>query len=151
MGLPCWAFGAEPEDLLGTSQSSVMGKIIPLGIASMVPLCQGSFALRVLPLSKCWVLDLLLAAVSASSLGAAWLFSAHPLVGCLTPLVATGITEPANPLVAVCHHTVRCTIICFKVPLTCQQGINGGQGVMLADLAANALRAPTAFAPFTDG
>ena len=128
-----------------------MGKITPLGIAFMVPLCQGSFALRVLPLSKCWVLDLPLAAVPVSALGAAWFFSAHPLVGCLTPFVATGITEPTNPLVALCHHTVRGTIISFKVPLTCQQWINGGQGVMLADLAANALRAPTAFAPVTDG
>ena len=50
MLLPCWALGTEPEDLLaiGASLSSVVGKVALRCIALIVPLCQDSFASRVL-------------------------------------------------------------------------------------------------------
>ena len=37
--LPCWALGAEPEDLLAALQPGVVGKIALSCIALMIPLC----------------------------------------------------------------------------------------------------------------
>ena len=50
---------------------------------------------------------------------------------------------------ALCYHAVRC-IICLKVPLSSNQGSLGGQGVVLAHLAATALRATIASGPTRD-
>ena len=50
-------------------------------------------------------------------------------------------------LMALCNHAVRCTIIGLIVPLSCKQGSLSSQGVVLANLAAAALRAATAIAP----
>ena len=63
--------------------------------------------------------------------------------------MTTGITEPTNRLIAVCHHAVRCTIICFVVPLSCNQGSPGKQGVVLAHFAAAALRTTIASGPLS--
>ena len=50
---------------------------------------------------------------------------------------------PASWLIALCHHSVRSPqgSICFIVPLSCSPWRFGGQTVMLAHLAAAALRA----------
>ena len=61
--------------------------------------------------------------------------------------MATGITEPTNRLIALCHHTVRCAIIYFIVPLSCNQRSIRSQAVVLAHLAPNALGATSAIAP----
>ena len=74
MLLPCWALGSEPEDLLGASLSSVVGKVALRCIALMVPLCQDSFASRVLTVCKCWVLGPLLGPSSVHTLGSLFSF-----------------------------------------------------------------------------
>ena len=61
--------------------------------------------------------------------------------------MATDIAEPTDRLVALCHHAVRCTIICFIVPLSCNQGSLGSQRVVLAHFAAAALRTAIASGP----
>ena len=149
MLLPCWALGTEPEDLLGASLSSVVGKVAMRCIALMVPLCQDSFASRVPTLCKCWVPGPLLCQSSLCTLWAAISFFADALIGCCAPLMTTGITEPTNTLMALCHHAVRCTSICFVVPLSCNQGSPGKQRVVLAHSAAAALRTSIAFGPLS--
>ena len=145
--LPCWALIAEPEDLLAAAQAGIVREVILGCIASMVPCCQDSFAVRVLTLSKGWVLDLDVApAIFKTPWAASFLF-ADTLVGSCTPPVATLITKPTNNLMAVCHYFVRCGVICFVVPLTRNPGSLGRQRVVLAHLTAAALRTPTAIAP----
>ena len=112
-------------------------------IPLVIPLCQK----RVVAPCKGWVTDpgfspCILGAVRAAS----FLF-ADPMIGCCTPLVATRITEPANTLTALCHHTVRCALVCPKVPLSCNQRSLGSQGVVLAHFVATALRTATASGP----
>ena len=145
--LPNWALGAEPENPLGASQSGVVLKVSLRCVAFMIPFCQKSSCSRVLGVCKGWVLDMLLAAFIVSAFGATSLCLADPLIGCLTPLVATSITEPTNRLIALCHHTVRCTSIILIVPLSCHQGMHGSQGVVFAHCASTALRAATASGP----
>ena len=114
----------------------------------MIPLCQECSPLWVLALCQGWVLSpFALGLVTA--LWAATLHFADPRIGCCTPLMATDITQPTNRLTALCHHTVRCTIICLTVPLSCNQGILGSQGVVLAHFASSTLRTPRASRPFT--
>ena len=50
--LPRWTLVAEPPDLLIALQSGVVGEVFLGCIAFMVPLCQNSFAVRVLTLCK---------------------------------------------------------------------------------------------------
>ena len=146
--LSSWTIGAKPENLLVAFQADFVRKVPMLCVARVVPLCQDSSHFRLLAICKGWLLDLLPAGfVCISALWAASFVFADPLIGCLTPLVATGITEPSNRLIAVCHHTVRCTIIYFIVPLSCHQGSIGSQAVVLAHLAPTALGATTAIAP----
>ena len=152
MLLPCWTSGAEPEDLPVTPQADLVRKVPMLCIASMVPLCQEGSHFRLLTLCKGGMLDLLPADfVCIGALRAASFLFADPVVGTCTPLVATGITEPTNRLIALCHHTVRCAIICLIVPLGRDQRSLGGQGVVLAHFAAAALGATSAIAPLIDG
>ena len=141
--LSCWAVKAEPEDLLVTFQSSIVGKILLKCIAFMVPFCQESSAWRVLAVCKGWVLSLDLRSCTCT-IGAP---SLAPVIRSRTPLVAAGITQPANRLISLRHHAVRGTIIGFKVPLSCNQGSLGSQTVVLAHLASTALRAPTTPGP----
>ena len=117
----------------------------------MVPLCQDSFASRVLTLCKGWVLGVLLGFSSACTLWAASFSFADPGINCCIPLVTTGITEPINRLIALCHHTVRCAVIFCIVPLSCNQRSLGSQRVMLAHFAAAALRTSPAVAPVVNG
>ena len=144
--LPCWTLGAEPVDLLVAVQPGVVGKISLRCIALMVPLCQTSFAMTVLTVCKGWMLLLLLAICNLSTFWAATEF-ADPRIRCCNPTVATGITEPTNRLVALCHHTVRGTVVDFIVPLSCNQRSLGSQGVVLADFAVAALRTFVASSP----
>ena len=148
--LPCWAIGAEPENLLVASQTYFIRKVPMLCIMRVVPLCQESSHFRALAICKGRLRDLLL--VFLCSMTAFWAASifADPVVGTCTPLVVAGITEPINRLIAVCNHAVRCSIICFIVPLSYQQGSLGSQGVVLAHFAAAALRTTAAFAPAVD-
>ena len=149
--LPCWAVGAEPEDLLATFQADFVRKVPMLCVASMVPLSQEGSHFMILALCKSGLLDHLPAGfVCIGALRAASFLFADPTTGCLTPLVATSITEPTNRLMALCHHTVRCTIIYFIVPLGRDQRSLGGQRVVLAHFAAAALRAIVAIAPAVD-
>ena len=93
--LPCWAIGAEPEDLLVAFQADFVRKVPLLCIARVVPLCQEGSHFRVLALCKGWLLDLLPANfVCIGALRAASFMFADPTTGFLTPLVATGITKP---------------------------------------------------------
>lgn len=113
----------------------------------MVPFCQESSAWRVLAVCKGWVLNLDFRSCTCT-IGAPSLASDSVTRSC-TPLVAAGITQPANRLMTLRHHAVRCTIIHFKVPLSCNQGSLGSQRIVLAHLAATALRAPTTLGPAT--
>ena len=96
MLLPGWALVAEPEDLLGASQSNIVGEVPLQWITYMVPFRQDRFARNILTLCKVWVLDLLFAHGVFVTLWAAMLKFADPVTGCLTPLVVTDITEPVN-------------------------------------------------------
>ena len=116
--LPCWALVAEPEDMLVALQPGVVGKVALRCIAFMVPLCQEGFHLRVPGLCKGW-LPSLVGPCMKSAFWAARFDFADALTRCCSPLVATGITEPTNKLIALCHRAVRCTIICCVVPLSC--------------------------------
>ena len=144
--LPCWTAVAEPENLLITLLGSVLGKVSPRCIAFMVPFCQKSFASRVLAVCKGWVINPLLAACRVSTVGTAPRF-ADSSIRCLRPSVATHLTQPTKILMGVCHNTVRGVTISFTVPLSCNQGSLGCQGVVLAHFAAAALRTPVAIAP----
>ena len=92
VGLPCWAIGAKPEDLLVAFQPGVVREVRQRCI---VPLCQKIFASRVLAVCKGWLLDLL-------------------------PGFCLPTTFPASSSVFADALTVRCTIICFIVPLSCK-------------------------------
>ena len=136
-----WAPETEPENLLAALQSNIVGKVPLRCVAFMVPLCQEGYHLRVPALCKGWLLDDVLA------FGTSWAASsvfADALTKCCSPLVATGITEPSDRLIALCHRAVRCTIICCVVPLSCNPGSLGGQAVVLANFTAAALRATSA-------
>ena len=114
----------------------------------MIPFCQESSLLRLPAFCKGWVLGLFALCLITALRAASFLF-ADPMTRWCIPLVATDITPPTNSLIALCHHTVRCTIICLIVPLSCNQGLLGSQGVVLAHFGTSALRTPRASGPFT--
>ena len=151
VGLPCWAIGAEPEDLLTALQPYFVRKVPMLCIARAIPLCQDGSHFRILALCKGWVLVLSAAfSICFCTLWAASLILADPVTRCCTPLMATDTTEPTNFLNAMCHHAVRCTSVCFIVPLSCKQGSLGSSGVVLAPFAAAARGTTTAIAPVSN-
>ena len=43
------------------------------------------------------------------------------------PIMTTGITVPASGLIALCHQTVRSTIVFRIVPLSCHHRVHGSQ------------------------
>ena len=138
----CWALGAQPEDLLGTPQSHLVRKFALSRIALVVPLCQeGVIAIR-----KCWMLRQFLALPFIVNALLAASLSADPHIGCCLPLVPTVLAVPCKHVTILRHHIVRCTVICVIVPLSCNQGSLGSQGVVLAHLVAAALRTLTAIA-----
>ncbi len=139
MLLSRWALDAQPEDLLVASQPDTIRKVPVLCIALVIPLCQQD---RVL--CNGWVLDLLRSSCSFSALRAARFGFTDSGRDFGTPLMATGITVPMSWLIALCHHTVRCAIICLIVPLCRHQRSLGSQRVVLAHFAAAALRTTTA-------
>ena len=57
---------------------------------------------------------------------------ADPMVGFCTPLMTAEITEPTNMLVALCHYTVGCALVCFKILLSCYLKSLGSPGVVLS-------------------
>ena len=146
--LACWTIVAEPEDLLLALQAYFVRKVPTLCVARVIPLCQEGSHFRILALCKGWVLGLFAAfCIGFCTLWAASFFFADPLTRWCTPLVAANITEPTNRLTALGHHGVRSTVVGFTVPLSCDQGSLGRQGIVLAHLAAAALRAASAIAP----
>ena len=123
-------------------------KVPMVCIARVLPLCQEGSHFSILALCIGWVCDLLL--VLLCNVTACWTASlvlADPGIRCSASLVAADITKLTNRLIAVGHHAVKCSTICLIVPLRCQQGRLGGQGVVLAHFLAAALRAARAIAP----
>ena len=136
--LPCWALGAQPEDLLVALQLCIVRRVPSSCIALVIPLCQET----VLALCKCWTLGLVFACI-LSTLRAASFF-ADAAVRCCYPLAATLSAVPTKLRAAVCDHVIRCSFIGCVVPLSSNQGSLGSQGIVLAYLTPNALRTPTA-------
>ena len=119
-GYSAWCFGKSSPEVHCIQGPILPGKLLLEGLRSLQSL---ACSLSLCTLSAFW---------TARSV-------ADPAVGCYTPPVATGITEPISRLIALCHHTVRCTIIYFIVPLSRDQRSLGGQRVVLAHFAAAVL------------
>ena len=142
--LACWTLVAKPKDLLSASQPDLFRKVPMKCIACMTPVRQN----RVLAFCKGWVLQPHLSFVATSaSWAASFMLSADSGENACTPLVTTGIIVPGSKLMALCHHSIRGTIILLIVPLSCHRGVLGSQGVVLAHFACAALRTTTAICP----
>ena len=135
MFLSCWTLGAQPVYLLVASQRRVVGIIGTGFITLVVPLCQK----RVLTPCKGWMLG---DCPSWSALPATRLII-DTSIGRGSPPAAADLTVPASWLIALCYDSVRSAqgSICLMVPLSCSPWSNGAQAVVLAHLAAAALRA----------
>ena len=66
--------------------------------------------------------------------------------------MATDLAMPASWLIALCHYSIRSAQvkICLIVPLSCNLWSYSGQAVVLAHLAASALRAAGAIGSVLD-
>ena len=113
-------------------------------IALVIPLCQK----RMLTLCKGWMFD---DCPSGGTLTAARLHR-YPSIRRGSPSVATDLAMPASWLIAVGYYSIRSAqgSICLVVPLSCSPWSHNGQAVVLAHLAAAALRAACAPASVAD-
>ena len=116
----------------------------------MVPLCQDSFAVRVLAVCKSRVRGPFLGPPIFATLWAGSFDFADPGTDGCTPLATTDTTKPTKNQTALRQYLVRSAIICFIVPLSCHLWSPSCQGVVLAHLVAAALRATCAFGPMID-
>ena len=144
MLLSCWTLGAQPKYLLSASQLCVVWIVAAGFIALVVPL----FQKRVLTLCKGWMLD------HCPFGGTMWAARLVAYTGIRrdSPPVATNLAMPASWLIAVSYYSIRSAqgSICFVVPLSCSPWRDGAQAVVLAHLAATALRTASAFGSVFD-
>ena len=135
--LPCWALGAEPEDLDVAFQLDLVRAIPSKCISLVVPFCQE----RMLASCKCWVHDPRLGFANISTVWTASPLGDSVRKSCF-PMVTTVVTEPPATLIAFCYHVVRCGDVCCIVPLSCNLRSFGSQRVVLAYCLAGAQPLP---------